>query len=82
MLDLIARHSAITRDRQLLSREVEFLRKQIARTEEEDLQRFFSSNRALVDDIIKNVNAEEREKHDTYITVPKSNVEINDLVDS
>ncbi|KAK3094095.1 hypothetical protein FSP39_024078 [Pinctada imbricata] len=82
ILDLLARLSALTRDRQLLSREVEFLRKQITRTEEEDLQRFFSSNRALVDDIIKNVNAEEREQKDTYITVPKSNVEINDLVDS
>lgn len=50
------------RDRQLLSREVEFLRKEIAKFTEADLEKFFSSNKTLVDDIIKSVNTEEMEK--------------------
>ncbi|XP_062614586.1 serologically defined colon cancer antigen 8 homolog [Saccostrea cucullata] len=61
ILDLLAQHSALLRDRQLLSREVEFLRKQIIKSNEEDLEKFFSSNKTLVDDIIKSVNSEEME---------------------
>lgn len=62
ILDLLAQQSAFLRDRQLLSREVEFLRKEIAKFTEADLEKFFSSNKTLVDDIIKSVNCEEMEK--------------------
>lgn len=61
-MDLLAQQSAMLRDRQLLSREVEFLRKEIAKFTEADLEKFFSSNKTLVDDIIKSVNTEEMEK--------------------
>jgi hypothetical protein len=37
------------KDRQLMVREVEFLRKQIAKSNEEDLEKFLSSNKPLVD---------------------------------
>lgn len=59
---MLAQQSAMLRDRQLLSREVEFLRKEIAKFTEADLEKFFSSNKTLVDDIIKSVNTEEMEK--------------------
>lgn len=67
ILELIASQSRLMKDRQLLVREVEFLRKQIAKSNEEDLQKFLSSNKPLVDEIISNVHSEEKE---AYISGP------------
>lgn len=81
LLDLLAQQSALIRDRQLLSREVEFLRKQIAKSNEEDLEKFFSSNKTLVDDIIENVNCEEMENKYKQKSVINSS-EKDDLIDT
>lgn len=73
------------RDRQLLSREVEFLRKEIAKFTEADLEKFFSSNKTLVDDIIKSVNTEEMEKkykQKTVIFSDKTDEDREDLIDT
>lgn len=73
------------RDRQLLSREVEFLRKEIAKFTEADLEKFFSSNKTLVDDIIKSVNTEEMEKkykQKTVIFSDKTDEDQEDLIDT
>lgn len=85
ILDLLAQQSAMLRDRQLLSREVEFLRKEIAKFTEADLEKFFSSNKTLVDDIIKSVNTEEMEKkykQKTVIFSDKTDEDQEDLIDT
>lgn len=82
LLDLLAQQSALIRDRQLLSREVEFLRKQIAKSNEEDLEKFFSSNKTLVDDIIENVNCEEMENKYKQKSVINSSEKEDDLIDT
>lgn len=84
-MDLLAQQSAMLRDRQLLSREVEFLRKEIAKFTEADLEKFFSSNKTLVDDIIKSVNTEEMEKkykQKTVIFSDKTDEDREDLIDT
>lgn len=84
-MDLLAQQSAMLRDRQLLSREVEFLRKEIAKFTEADLEKFFSSNKTLVDDIIKSVNTEEMEKkykQKTVIFSDKTDEDQEDLIDT
>lgn len=82
---MLAQQSAMLRDRQLLSREVEFLRKEIAKFTEADLEKFFSSNKTLVDDIIKSVNTEEMEKkykQKTVIFSDKTDEDREDLIDT
>lgn len=82
---MLAQQSAMLRDRQLLSREVEFLRKEIAKFTEADLEKFFSSNKTLVDDIIKSVNTEEMEKQykqKTVIFSDKTDEDQEDLIDT
>lgn len=63
------------KDRQLLVREVEFLRKEIAKSNEEDLNKFLSSNKPLVDEIISTVNSEEKE---AYFSGPKERVHFDE----
>lgn len=82
---MLAQQSAMLRDRQLLSREVEFLRKEIAKFTEADLEKFFSSNKTLVDDIIKSVNTEEMEKkykQKSVIFSDKTDEDREDLIDT
>lgn len=85
-MDLLAQQSALLRDRQLLSREVEFLRKEIAKFTEADLEKFFSSNKTLVDDIIKSVNTEEMEnkykKKSVIFSDNKTDEDREDLIDT
>lgn len=63
ILELIASQSRLMKDRQLMVREVEFLRKQISKSNEENLEKFLSSNKNLVDEIISNVHSEEKEAY-------------------
>lgn len=63
------------KDRQLMVKEVEFLRKQIAKNNEEDLQKFLSTNKSLIDDIISTVHSEEKE---AYISGPKERVHFDE----
>lgn len=78
VLDLIASQNKMNRDRQLLAREVEFLRRQIAQSTEEELQKYFSSNKGLVDEILTNVTSEEREKNFT----PKEKVTFSEDIET
>ncbi|XP_033735413.1 serologically defined colon cancer antigen 8 homolog [Pecten maximus] len=78
VLDLIACQSKLNRDRQLLAREVEFLRRQIAQSTEEELQKYFSSNKGLVDEILTNVTSEERENNFT----PKDKVTFSENIET
>ncbi|XP_076099849.1 serologically defined colon cancer antigen 8 homolog [Mytilus galloprovincialis] len=75
ILELIACQSRLMKDRQLLVREVEFLRKEIAKSNEEDLNKFLSSNKPLVDEIISTVNSEEKE---AYFSGPKERVHFDE----
>lgn len=75
ILELIASQSRLMKDRQLMVKEVEFLRKQIAKNNEEDLQKFLSSNKPLIDEIISTVHSEEKE---AYISGPKEHVHFSD----
>jgi hypothetical protein len=61
---------------------VEFLRKQIATSNEQDLEKFFSSHKTLVDDIIENVNCEEMENKYKKKSVIISNDKEDDLIDT
>lgn len=86
ILDLLSQQSALLRDRLLLSREVEFLRKEITKFTEADLEKFFSSNKTLVDDIIKSVNTEEMEnkykQKSVIFSDNKTDEDREDLVDT
>lgn len=66
------------RDRQLLAREVEFLRRQISYAQEEDIQKYISSNKPLVDEVLSTITAEEWQKKESYMT---SNKEKNVIMD-
>lgn len=85
-MDLLSQQSALLRDRLLLSREVEFLRKEITKFTEADLEKFFSSNKTLVDDIIKSVNTEEMEnkykQKPVIFSDNKTDEDREDLVDT
>ncbi|KAL5009093.1 hypothetical protein ScPMuIL_014674 [Solemya velum] len=78
MVELLTRQSVLFRDRQLLARELEFLRKQLLQTNEADLNKFVSSNKCLVDDVLSSVLEEEKGK--TYSAMaPSPKVNIDDL---
>lgn len=85
-MDLLSQQSALLKDRLLLSREVEFLRKEITKFTEADLEKFFSSNKTLVDDIIKSVNTEEMEnkykQKSVIFSDNKTDEDREDLVDT
>lgn len=79
LLDLLSNNTKLTRDRQLLAREVEFLRKEITKSQEDDLQKYFSSNKALVDEILTNVTADERGKKVNFLlTDPEEDIIISE----
>lgn len=85
-MDLLSQQSALLRDRLLLSREVEFLRKEITKFTVADLEKFFSSNKTLVDDIIKSVNTEEMEnkykQKSVIFSDNKTDEDREDLIDT
>ncbi|XP_025104579.1 serologically defined colon cancer antigen 8 homolog [Pomacea canaliculata] len=61
LLEILAANSRLTRDRQLLAKEVEFLRFQLSRINTEEIIRLNSSSKPLVDDILNAITKEERE---------------------
>lgn len=79
MVELLTRQSVLMRDRQLLARELEFLRKQILQTNEADLNKFVSSNKCLIDDVLTSILEEEKGKTYSSLT-PTPKVSIDDLL--
>ncbi|KAJ8308035.1 hypothetical protein KUTeg_012909 [Tegillarca granosa] len=73
ILDALSKCSSLMRDRQLLAREVEFLRRQISYAQEEDIQKYISSNKPLVDEVLSTITAEEWQKKESYMTSNKEN---------
>ncbi len=68
ILELLAKESSLMRDRQVLSREVEFLRQQMVPTNDTDIDKqnlLYSSRHVAVQEIIDSVKqAEELSTHD------------------
>ena len=60
------------RDRQVLASELEFLRRNISKNTQAEVDTFISSNRRLVDEVMGNVRTDAIEKTDHYVTGPKS----------
>ena len=79
MLELLTRQTGLLRDRQLLARELEYLRRHIAKNNQDGVSQFVSSNKLLVDEVLDNIRVEESEKKD-YIIKPKDNIGIQDLI--
>ena len=79
MLELLTRQTSLLRDRQLLARELEYLRRHIAKNNQDGVSQFVSSNKLLVDEVLDNIRVEESEKKD-YIIKPKDNIGIQDLI--
>ena len=79
MLELLTRQAGLLRDRQLLARELEYLRRHISKNNQNDIAQFVSSNKLLVDEVLNNIRVEESEKKD-YVLKPKDNVGIQDLI--
>ena len=79
MLELLTRQTGLLRDRQLLARELEYLRRHISKNNQNDIAQFVSSNKLLVDEVLDNIRVEENEKKD-YVLKPKDNIGIQDLI--
>nr|KAG5691631.1 hypothetical protein BaRGS_023802 [Batillaria attramentaria] len=61
LVEILAVNSRLTRDRQLLAKEVEFLRHQLSRINTTEVIRLNSSSKPLVDDILNALTKEERD---------------------
>ena len=79
MLELLTRQTGLLRDRQLLAKELEYLRRHISKNNQNDIAQFVSSNKLLVDEVLDNIRVEESEKKD-YVLKPKDNIGIQDLI--
>lgn len=58
ILNLLSKQTGLMRDRQLLAKEVEFLRAQMNARNESDMDKLFSSHKGVVDDILENIHVE------------------------
>ena len=79
VLELLTRQTSLQRDRAVLARELEFLRRNISSTNKDDMNKFVSSNKLLVDEVMGNIKTEENMKLDNYVTKPKDSLNIADL---
>ena len=61
LMEILAVNSRMARDRQLLAKEVEFLRNQLSRINTSEVIRLNSSSKPLVDDILNALTKEERD---------------------
>ncbi|KAL8589849.1 hypothetical protein ACOMHN_020852 [Nucella lapillus] len=61
LMEILTVNSRLTRDRQLLAKEVEFLRNQLSRINTTEVIRLNSSSKPLVDDILNALTKEERD---------------------
>lgn len=71
IMELITKQTGLMRDRTLLARELEFLRRNISKNNQEEASQFISSSRLLVDEVLNNIRSEEIDKQDSYITKAK-----------
>lgn len=78
-MELLTRQTSLMRDRQVLARELEFLRRNISRNNQEEISNFVSSNKLLVDEVLENVRSEELEKKENYVTKTMEKIDMNDL---
>ncbi|XP_059156316.1 serologically defined colon cancer antigen 8 homolog [Physella acuta] len=78
LVEALTKFSQVTRDRQLLAREVEFLRSQLHRANQvsPDILRLNSSSKALVDDILNTMTKDERDG--TISLIPQLRFERSD----
>ncbi|XP_053409241.1 serologically defined colon cancer antigen 8 homolog [Mercenaria mercenaria] len=79
VMELLTRQQSLMRDRQVLARELEFLRRNISRNNQEEISNFVSSNKLLVDEVLDNVRTDEFEKKENYVTKTMEKIDINDL---
>ncbi|XP_046364378.1 serologically defined colon cancer antigen 8-like [Haliotis rufescens] len=87
MLEILTKLSSVVRDRQLLAREVDFLRTQLSRIDQSTVHKLSSSSKALVDEILNAVTKEEKtgKGHlnldpEIYKVELTNNINIDDLV--
>jgi len=71
MMELLTSQTGLQRDRTLLARELEFLRRNISKNNQDEATQFISSSRLLVDEVLNNIRGEEIEKQDCYVTKTK-----------
>eukprot|EP00914_Ancora_sagittata_P024382 GHVO01048612.1.p1 GENE.GHVO01048612.1~~GHVO01048612.1.p1 ORF type:complete len:137 (+),score=18.75 GHVO01048612.1:63-413(+) len=62
ILDLLAKESSLMRDRHLLASEVEFLRRQMSAADRKQADKYYSSTRHLVNEVLNNVRYEQEDK--------------------
>ncbi|XP_060563036.1 serologically defined colon cancer antigen 8 homolog [Ruditapes philippinarum] len=79
VMELLTRQQSLMRDRTVLARELEFLRRNISRNNKEEISSFVSSNKLLVDEVLDNVRSDELEKKESYVTKTMEKIDINDL---
>lgn len=60
-MEILAANSKLSRDRQILAKEVEFLRTQLSRINTTEVIRLNSSSKPLVDDILNGLTKLERD---------------------
>ena len=58
VLELLARETALMKDRQVLAREVEFLRKHLSAKDTKTFERLLNAHHTMVDDILVQVRTE------------------------
>lgn len=56
---MLTNESSLIRDRQLLAREIEFLKREATSLNDSDLDKIFATRSEMIDDIIMNVKNEE-----------------------
>lgn len=79
VMELITRQSSLLKDRAILARELEFLRRNISRNNQDEMNKFVSSNKPLVDEVLDNIREEEAEKRDVYVTKQKEPLDIDNM---
>uniref|UniRef100_A0A2C9LB89 Uncharacterized protein n=1 Tax=Biomphalaria glabrata TaxID=6526 RepID=A0A2C9LB89_BIOGL len=79
LVEAITKYSQLSRDRQLLAREVEFLRSQLHKASQTSTEvlRLNSSSKVLVDDILNTMTKDERDG--TIALIPELQLNIPDL---
>lgn len=71
-MELLTKQTSLMRDRQLLARELEFLRQNISKNNQEEISQFISSSKLLVDEVLNNIRVEDIEKQESYVTKLKT----------
>lgn len=83
VLDLLSRQSSLMKDRQLLARELEYLRSKLIPGNESDLEKLFTSGKGAVDEVLSAVSQEKADGEGVWsqlISPPKPLGEEEDLL--